>query len=261
MSEPMSASEGLRELRDKGLMVAVHNDYRLNGERHTFWLFTTPDGRAIKGEGRTDEEALSQVRAALARPSPPAREHRPDCEADAGDMAGECTCDWLDAKDRESSPPAGDEKSYWQAWAKKRLEIQTKHWMRAARAALTGDMRELRNRVELTEAEPVAVVLSDAPPAVEEGGDDLAKRLLDASNDPYFKLTGGVEDWLKHNWALREAAAARIDSLEAEKKELREALDGLTASVASYEWADDDHTVYMSLGRLRTARALIDRKG
>lgn len=49
-------------------MVAVHNDYRLNGELMTFWLFTTPDGRAVKGEGRTDAEALDQVRAALSSP-------------------------------------------------------------------------------------------------------------------------------------------------------------------------------------------------
>ena len=35
-------------------------------------------------------------------------------------------------------------------------------WMRAAKKALDGDMRELRNRVEMIEAEPVEVVLSDA---------------------------------------------------------------------------------------------------
>lgn len=34
-------------------------------------------------------------------------------------------------------------------------------WLRAARAALAGDMRELRNRVDLAEAPPVDVVLSD----------------------------------------------------------------------------------------------------
>ena len=48
----------LSALRGEGWTVAVHNDYRLNGESRTFWLFTK-DGRAIKGEGRTDEEALS----------------------------------------------------------------------------------------------------------------------------------------------------------------------------------------------------------
>lgn len=58
------------DLRAMGLTVAVHNDYRLNGERHTFWLFTTADGRALKGEGKTDAEALDQVRSALASPSP-----------------------------------------------------------------------------------------------------------------------------------------------------------------------------------------------
>ena len=47
-------------LRAAGWSVAVHNDYRLNGEAHTFWLWTHPDGRWVKGEGRTDEDALSQ---------------------------------------------------------------------------------------------------------------------------------------------------------------------------------------------------------
>lgn len=53
------------DLRALGWAVAVHNDYRLNGEAHTFWLLTK-DGRAIKGEGRTDAEALAQVRALAA---------------------------------------------------------------------------------------------------------------------------------------------------------------------------------------------------
>lgn len=53
------------DLRAQGLTVAVHNDYRQNGHPHTFWLFTTPESVAIKGEGRTDAEALNQVRAQL----------------------------------------------------------------------------------------------------------------------------------------------------------------------------------------------------
>lgn len=60
-----AAAEGKPDdIRALGWTVAVHNDYRQNGESHTFWLFTK-DGRAIKGEGRTDTEALDQVRAAL----------------------------------------------------------------------------------------------------------------------------------------------------------------------------------------------------
>lgn len=51
----------LQELRDDGWMVAVHNDYRLNGKTMTFWLFTHTDGRWIKGEGATDSEALAQA--------------------------------------------------------------------------------------------------------------------------------------------------------------------------------------------------------
>jgi hypothetical protein len=61
------------------------------------------------------------------------------------------------AIDPETDIPA---KEHWQAWARKRLDIQSQHWLRAAKAALSGDMRELRNRVELAEAAPVEVVLS-----------------------------------------------------------------------------------------------------
>jgi hypothetical protein len=53
------------DLRARGLMVAVHNDYRLHGQPMTFWLFVGPDGMSYKGEGLTDAEALDQVRAKL----------------------------------------------------------------------------------------------------------------------------------------------------------------------------------------------------
>lgn len=53
----------LADLRRAGWSVAVHNDYRLNGEAHTFWLMTHPNGRWIKGEGRTDAEALDALSA------------------------------------------------------------------------------------------------------------------------------------------------------------------------------------------------------
>ncbi len=49
------------DIRKAGWTVAVHNDYRLHGEFHTFWLFTRGD-RAVKGEGRSDAEALDQIR-------------------------------------------------------------------------------------------------------------------------------------------------------------------------------------------------------
>lgn len=57
------------ELRAQGWTVAVHNDYRLNGEAHTFWLFTN-GSRCAKGEGKTDAEALAKVRAAIATLQP-----------------------------------------------------------------------------------------------------------------------------------------------------------------------------------------------
>lgn len=52
-------------------------------------------------------------------------------------------------------------KDFWQQWARKRLEIQREHWLRAAKSALSGDMRDLRNRVELAEAPPIELVLSE----------------------------------------------------------------------------------------------------
>lgn len=52
------------DIRAAGWAVAVHNDYRLHGQSHTFWLFTKGD-RATKGEGLTDAEALNAVRRAI----------------------------------------------------------------------------------------------------------------------------------------------------------------------------------------------------
>lgn len=52
------------DIRALGWSVAVHNDYRQNGKSYTFWLFTK-DGRAIKGEGRSDATALMAVRKQL----------------------------------------------------------------------------------------------------------------------------------------------------------------------------------------------------
>lgn len=52
------------DLRELGWSVAVHNDYRSNGEPHTFWLLTNGD-RCVKGEGKTDAEALELIRQQL----------------------------------------------------------------------------------------------------------------------------------------------------------------------------------------------------
>lgn len=59
------------DLRAQSWAVAVHNDYRLNGEAHTFWLFTQ-GVRFIKGEGPSDADALNAIRAALSATSAPA---------------------------------------------------------------------------------------------------------------------------------------------------------------------------------------------
>ncbi|RTL72367.1 MAG: hypothetical protein EKK41_05085 [Hyphomicrobiales bacterium] len=43
----------------------------------------------------------------------------------------------------------------------RQAEASRKFWIRAAKSALAGDPRELRNRVDLAEAGPVEIVLSD----------------------------------------------------------------------------------------------------
>lgn len=54
----MNAFYKLAVLRAAGWSVAVHNDYRIGDRSYTFWLFTHPSGRWVKGEGATDEAAL-----------------------------------------------------------------------------------------------------------------------------------------------------------------------------------------------------------
>jgi hypothetical protein len=62
------------DIRASGWSVGVHNDYRLNGLSYTFWLFTKPNfagaGRdaSVRGEGRTDADALEAVRANIGLP-------------------------------------------------------------------------------------------------------------------------------------------------------------------------------------------------
>lgn len=89
-----------RDLRKKGLEVAVHNDYRVDGTPHTFWLMTwarpgTKEVLAFKGEGRTDEEALDQIRARFAEVTD-RHKHAPRCPANHyhGKRAptGDCSC-------------------------------------------------------------------------------------------------------------------------------------------------------------------------
>lgn len=51
----------LHSLRERGWRVAVHNDYRLNGSDMTFWLMTHGNGLYLKGEGKTDMDALIEI--------------------------------------------------------------------------------------------------------------------------------------------------------------------------------------------------------
>ncbi len=74
MTPTTQAGLTVDDLRAMGLTVAVHNDYRLNGKPHTFWLFTDGRGMSYKGEGKTDAEALAQVRASIPAPDADAAE-------------------------------------------------------------------------------------------------------------------------------------------------------------------------------------------
>lgn len=60
LAEPRPPPVSVDAIRAQGWSVAVHNDYRQDGEPHTFWLFTK-GWLAVKGEGKTDEEALEAV--------------------------------------------------------------------------------------------------------------------------------------------------------------------------------------------------------
>ena len=52
-------------LRRHGWRVAVHNDYTVNGEFFTFWLFTHKNsGQYVKGEAESDAGALAICRSA-----------------------------------------------------------------------------------------------------------------------------------------------------------------------------------------------------
>lgn len=53
-------------------------------------------------------------------------------------------------------------KAHWLQWHQKRMGISRAFWLSASKAALDGDLRQLRNRVDLAEAEPVQLVLSEA---------------------------------------------------------------------------------------------------
>lgn len=60
----MTENALLKQFRSAGWSVAVHNDHRIGGVPHTFWLLTHPSGKWVRGEGRTDHDALVQCRVA-----------------------------------------------------------------------------------------------------------------------------------------------------------------------------------------------------
>jgi len=61
MSEGETLEELLEVLRRADWTVALHTDMRDNGGLRTSWTFAHPRGRWIRGEGRTDRDAVAQV--------------------------------------------------------------------------------------------------------------------------------------------------------------------------------------------------------
>jgi hypothetical protein len=185
--EDAEPQEGTREalnletLRERGWSVAVHNDYRLNGERFTFWLLTRGD-RCVKGEGRTDAEAFEQIAAALAAPTQEGERHLRNVR------------DWI----ATNAPPA------------------EAHWMLAAldtRAAPTPDREALRER----EQKRAALAWMRAQAKVyapwleaDAGALSCSRILADALAAPPSE-----PDWLREyelrKLALLEASAATCD--------------------------------------------------
>lgn len=77
------------DIREAGWAVAVHNDYRQGGVPMTFWLFTKGNV-CVKGEGKTDAEALDQIRAQLeTRPRDPTWRWPPCAECGKGAREGD----------------------------------------------------------------------------------------------------------------------------------------------------------------------------
>ena len=87
------------DLRNKGLVVACHNDYKQDGKDMTFWLMNwIQPGKltiSLKGEGESDAEALDQIRAQFAKLTDN-HKHAPGCPANHfhGSRAptGKCSC-------------------------------------------------------------------------------------------------------------------------------------------------------------------------
>lgn len=50
------------DLRQLGFTVTVHNDYRLGGVAHTYWHLSDSKNQGYIGEGRSDADALDQIR-------------------------------------------------------------------------------------------------------------------------------------------------------------------------------------------------------
>lgn len=112
---------------------------------------------------------------------------------------------------------------------KRRLDLSAKYWMRAAKKALDGDIRELANRVALTEAGPLEIVLSgeEAAPSSSPapGAVEALHDLYETSRKIGHKAFRTTDEFDAHVDACAAAYTA-LASLSQPAKGEREVLDG-----------------------------------
>lgn len=115
-------------MRNRGWSVAVHNDYKIQDKWFTFWLFTHPDGRYVKGEGVTDEEAIREaLKSSISSTPTPPEAASAGAEKGAGEderisELGEPKIPWEDARVQKvyellnaEAWPANREE-HWEGW-------------------------------------------------------------------------------------------------------------------------------------------------
>ena len=54
-------ADQLDMLKERGWLIAVHSQHKRDGLPYSSWLFIHPNGRWIKGEGHSDEQAVQNA--------------------------------------------------------------------------------------------------------------------------------------------------------------------------------------------------------
>jgi hypothetical protein len=84
--------------------------------------------------------------------------------------------------------------------------------------------------------------------------DELRAELLNPEPDPYFMLTGGVQEWLVNNWKLRERAAAELTTLQSRLEAVKAERDAQVLAFAeAVLHGDNEHRDWL----LAAAKAFV----